>query len=64
MFASWRKMLLDVMTLKADVSSVGRDVENLELILRDVDKRLVRLEALAEFEKRSADATKLSEEKE
>ena len=47
--SSWREMLMDVIKLTDTVSTLNRDVEKLDNILRDVDKRVVRLETALEF---------------
>jgi len=47
--AGWREMLLDVIKLTDTVATMNRDVEKLDNILRDVDKRVVRLETALEF---------------
>jgi len=52
--AGWREMLMDVIKLTDKVSSLNRDVEKLDNILREVDKRVVRLETALEFSARPA----------
>lgn len=47
--AGWREMLMDVIKLTDKVSNLNHDVEKLDNILRDVDKRVVRLETALEF---------------
>ena len=51
--AGWREMLMDVIKLTDKVSGLNRDVEKLDNVLRDVDKRVVRLETALEFSGRS-----------
>lgn len=46
-------MLMDVIKLTDKVSGLNRDVEKLDNVLRDVDKRVVRLETALEFSGRS-----------
>lgn len=63
--AGWREMLMDVIKLTDKVSTLNRNVEKLDNILRDVDKRVVRLETALELSNRpssvkviDSDATK------
>jgi hypothetical protein len=50
--SGWREMLLDVIKLTDTVATMNRDIEKLDNILRDVDKRVVRLETALEFSNR------------
>ena len=52
--SGWREMLMDVIKLTDKVSNLNHDVEKLDNILRDVDKRVVRLETALEFSGHSA----------
>lgn len=47
--SGWREMLMDVIKLTDTVAGLNHDVEKLDTILRDVDKRLVRVESALEF---------------
>lgn len=47
--SGWREMLMDVIKLTDKVGTLNRDVEKLDNVLRDVDKRVVRLETALEF---------------
>lgn len=47
--AGWREMLMDVIKLTDKVAGLNHDVEKLDSVLRDVDKRVVRLETALEF---------------
>lgn len=47
--ASWSEILMNVMKLSDTVAALNHDVEKLDSVLRDVDKRVVRLETALEF---------------
>lgn len=51
--AGWREMLMDVIKLTDKVATLNHDVEKLDNVLREVDKRVVRLETALEFSSRS-----------
>ena len=49
--AGWKELLLDTLKLTEEVKRLTRDIERLNGHVVDVDKRLVRLETMAEIAK-------------
>ncbi|MCP4413747.1 MAG: hypothetical protein GY808_14400 [Gammaproteobacteria bacterium] len=46
--SSFKDMLLDVLKLTDEVKRMNKDIERVESVMIDVDKRVVRLETLVE----------------
>jgi hypothetical protein len=55
-------MLLDVLRLTDEVKRMNKDIERVESILLDVDKRVVRLETIVEIAKAQGGQPKLPKE--
>ena len=47
--SGWKDLLLDTLKLTDEVKRLNRDIERLETHVLNVDKRLIRLETLAEI---------------
>ena len=47
--SNWKEILVDVLKLTDEVKRLNRDIERIETHMLDVDKRLVRIETLAEL---------------
>lgn len=52
-------MLLDVLRLTDEVKRMNKDIERVESIMLDVDKRVVRLETIVEIVKAQGGQPKL-----
>lgn len=51
MMSGFKDMLLDVLKLTDEVKRLNRDIERVESVMTDVDKRVVRLETFIEVAK-------------
>ncbi len=51
MMSGFKDMLLDVLKLTDEVKRLNRDIERVENVMTDVDKRVVRLETFIEVAK-------------
>jgi hypothetical protein len=51
MMSGFKDMLLDVLKLTDEVKRLNKDLERVESIMLDVDKRVVRLETIVEIAK-------------
>ncbi|MCU7804572.1 MAG: hypothetical protein KZQ96_15350 [Candidatus Thiodiazotropha sp. (ex Lucinoma borealis)] len=49
--SGFKDMLLDVLKLTDEVKRMNKDIERVESVMLDVDKRLVRLETIVEIAK-------------
>ncbi|MES9990911.1 MAG: hypothetical protein ABW098_03095 [Candidatus Thiodiazotropha sp.] len=49
--SGFKDMLLDVLRLTDEVKRMNKDIERVESIMLDVDKRVVRLETIVEIAK-------------
>jgi hypothetical protein len=49
--SGFKEMLLDVLKLTDEVKRMNRDIERVESVMTDIDKRVVRLETLVEVAK-------------
>ncbi|MEW8028254.1 MAG: hypothetical protein AB2792_05980 [Candidatus Thiodiazotropha sp.] len=49
--SGFKDMLLDVLRLTDEVKRMNKDIERVESIMLDVDKRVVRLETIVEITK-------------
>ncbi len=44
--ASWKDILVDVLTLTDETKKLNKDIERVETLLTDVDRRLIRVETV------------------
>ncbi|MEW8084284.1 MAG: hypothetical protein AB2823_01850 [Candidatus Thiodiazotropha endolucinida] len=58
--SGFKEMLLDVLRLTDEVKRMNKDIERVESIMLDVDKRVVRLETIVEIAKSQGGQPKLS----
>lgn len=49
--SGFKDMLLDVLKLTDEVKRMNKDIERVENVMTDVDKRVVRLETIVEIAK-------------
>ena len=49
--AGWKELLIDVLKLTDETKRLNQDIDKLQSHVVDVDKRVVRLETLAEVAK-------------
>ncbi|MCM8854282.1 MAG: hypothetical protein KZQ89_04895 [Candidatus Thiodiazotropha sp. (ex Lucinoma kastoroae)] len=49
--SGFKDMLLDVLKLTDEVKRMNKDIERVESVMLDVDKRVVRLETIVEIAK-------------
>lgn len=47
--ASWKDILVDVLTLTDETKKLNRDIERVESLLTDVDRRLIRVETVVDI---------------
>lgn len=47
--ASWKDILVDVLTLTDETKKLNRDIERVESLLTNVDKRLIRIETIVDI---------------
>ncbi len=47
--ASWKDILVDVLTLTDETKKLNRDIERVESLLIDVDRRLIRVETVVDI---------------
>lgn len=47
--ASWKEVLIDVLTLSDETKKLNRDIGRVESLLTDVDKRLIRIETIVDI---------------
>lgn len=47
--ASWKDILVDVLSLTDETKKLNRDIERVESLLTDVDKRLIRVETIVDI---------------
>lgn len=47
--ASWKDILVDVLTLTDETKKLNKDIERVEALLTDVDRRLVRVETVVDI---------------
>lgn len=47
--ASWKDILVDVLTLTDETKKLNKDIERVESLLIDVDRRLVRVETVVDI---------------
>jgi hypothetical protein len=57
--SGFKDMLLDVLKLTDEVKRLNKDLERVESIMLDVDKRVVRLETVVEIAKSQGGQAKL-----
>ncbi|MES9825846.1 MAG: hypothetical protein ABW127_15585 [Candidatus Thiodiazotropha endolucinida] len=57
--SGFKEMLLDVLRLTDEVKRMNKDIERVESIMLDVDKRVVRLETIVEIAKSQGSQPKL-----
>ncbi|MBT3011296.1 MAG: hypothetical protein KUF77_09345 [Candidatus Thiodiazotropha sp. (ex Lucina aurantia)] len=57
--SGFKEMLLDVLRLTDEVKRMNKDIERVESIMLDVDKRVVRLETIVEIAKSQGGQPKL-----
>ncbi|MEW8693392.1 MAG: hypothetical protein AB2535_20340, partial [Candidatus Thiodiazotropha endolucinida] len=57
--SGFKEMLLDVLRLTDEVKRMNKDIERVESIMLDVDKRVVRLETIVEIAKTQGGQPKL-----
>ncbi|MES9818048.1 MAG: hypothetical protein ABW155_15485 [Candidatus Thiodiazotropha sp.] len=57
--SGFKEMLLDVLRLTDEVKRMNKDIERVESIMLDVDKRVVRLETIVEIAKTQSGQPKL-----
>ncbi|MBT3040370.1 MAG: hypothetical protein KUF75_13870 [Candidatus Thiodiazotropha sp. (ex Ctena orbiculata)] len=57
--SGFKEMLLDVLRLTDEVKRMNKDIERVESIMLDVDKRVVRLETIVEIAKSQGGRPKL-----
>jgi hypothetical protein len=57
--SGFKDMLLDVLKLTDEVKRLNKDLERVESIMLDVDKRVVRLETIVEIAKSQGGQPKL-----
>jgi hypothetical protein len=62
MMSGFKDMLLDVLKLTDEVKRLNKDLERVESIMLDVDKRVVRLETIVEIAKSQGGQPKLPKE--
>ena len=62
MMSGFKDMLLDVLKLTDEVKRLNKDLERVESIMLDVDKRVVRLETIIEIAKSQGGQPKLSKD--
>ncbi|MGD8911634.1 MAG: hypothetical protein PVJ68_02665 [Candidatus Thiodiazotropha sp.] len=60
--SGFKDMLLDVLKLTDEVKRLNKDLERVESIMLDVDKRVVRLETIVEIAKSQGGQPKLPKE--
>jgi hypothetical protein len=59
MMSGFKDMLLDVLKLTDEVKRLNKDLERVESIMLDVDKRVIRLETIVEIAKSQGGQPKL-----
>ena len=47
--AGWKDSLVDVLTLTDETKKLNRDIERVESLLTDVDRRLIRVETVVDI---------------
>ncbi len=47
--ASWKDILVDVLTLTDETKKLNKDIERMELLLIEIDRRLVRVETVVDI---------------
>jgi hypothetical protein len=62
MMSGFKDMLLDVLKLTDEVKRLNKDLERVESIMLDVDKRVVRLETIVEIAKSQGGQPQLPKE--
>lgn len=60
--SGFKDMLLDVLKLTDEVKRLNKDIERVESIMLDVDKRVVRLETIVEIAKSQGGQPQLPKE--
>lgn len=60
--SGFKDMLLDVLKLTDEVKRLNKDLERVESIMLDVDKRVVRLETIVEIAKSQGGQPQLPKE--
>ncbi|MEW6519761.1 MAG: hypothetical protein AB1461_10140 [Thermodesulfobacteriota bacterium] len=56
--SSWKDLLIDILKLTDEVKRLNSEIDRLQTHVVDVDKRVVRLETLAEVAKAQTRLTK------
>ena len=56
--SSWKDLLIDILKLTDEVKRLNGEIDRLQTHVVDVDKRVVRLETLAEVAKAQTQLTK------
>ena len=56
--SSWKDLLIDILKLTDEVKRLNSEIDRLQTHVVDVDKRVVRLETLAEVAKAQTQLTK------
>lgn len=56
--SSWKDLLIDILKLTDEVKRLNSEINRLQTHVVDVDKRVVRLETLAEVAKAQTQLTK------
>ncbi|MCU7929376.1 MAG: hypothetical protein KZQ90_01130 [Candidatus Thiodiazotropha sp. (ex Codakia rugifera)] len=60
--SGFKDMLLDVLKLTDEVKRMNKDIERVESVMLDVDKRVVRLETIVEIAKAQGGQPQLPKE--
>ncbi|MCU7918548.1 MAG: hypothetical protein KZQ95_09350 [Candidatus Thiodiazotropha sp. (ex Epidulcina cf. delphinae)] len=60
--SGFKDMLLDVLKLTDEVKRMNKDIERVESVMLDVDKRVVRLETIVEIAKSQGGQPQLPKE--
>ncbi|MCP4431668.1 MAG: hypothetical protein GY806_11870 [Gammaproteobacteria bacterium] len=47
--ASWKDILVDVLTLTDETKKLNKDIERVEALLTNVDRRLIRVETVVDI---------------
>ncbi len=47
--ASWKDILVDVLTLTDETKKLNKDIGRVEALLTDVDRRLIRVETVVDI---------------
>ena len=47
--ASWKDILVDVLTLTDETKKLNKDIERVEVLLTGIDRRLIRVETIVEM---------------